>query len=36
MSDGGKYFINHLVKNLFAKYGIRHKVATTYHPQTSG
>ncbi|XP_049370128.1 uncharacterized protein LOC125835035 [Solanum verrucosum] len=36
ISDGGKYFINHLEKNLLAKYGIRHKVATTYHPQTSG
>ncbi len=29
ISDGGKNFINHLVKNLLAKYGIRHKVATT-------
>ena len=36
ISDGGKHFINHLVKNLLDKYGIRHKVATTYHPQTSG
>ncbi|XP_049364130.1 uncharacterized protein LOC125828856 [Solanum verrucosum] len=36
ISDGGKHFINHLVKNLLAKYGIRHKVATAYHPQTSG
>ncbi|XP_015165285.1 uncharacterized protein [Solanum tuberosum] len=36
ISDGGKHFINHLVKNLLAKYGIHHKVSTTYHPQTSG
>jgi len=36
ISDGGKHFINHLVKNLLTKYDIRHKVATTYHPQTSG
>lgn len=36
ISDGGKHFINHLVKNLLAKYESRHKVATTYHPQTSG
>ncbi|KAH0669895.1 hypothetical protein KY285_024033 [Solanum tuberosum] len=36
ISDGGKHFINHLVKNLLAKYGIRHKVATAYHPQMSG
>ncbi|XP_015163284.1 uncharacterized protein [Solanum tuberosum] len=36
ISDGGKNFINHLVKNLLAKYGIHYKVATSYHPQTSG
>ncbi|XP_049399731.1 uncharacterized protein LOC125863765 [Solanum stenotomum] len=36
ISDGGKHFINHLVKNLLAKYGIRHKVAIAYHPQPSG
>ncbi|XP_049372496.1 uncharacterized protein LOC125837407 [Solanum verrucosum] len=36
ISDGGKHFINNLVKNLLSKYGIRHKVATAYHPQTSG
>ncbi|XP_049344024.1 uncharacterized protein LOC125808353 [Solanum verrucosum] len=36
ISDGGKHFINHLVKNLVVKYGIRHKVATAYHPQTNG
>ncbi|XP_055814555.1 uncharacterized protein LOC129884252 [Solanum dulcamara] len=36
ISDGGSHFINQTVKNLFAKYGVRYKVATTYHPQTSG
>ncbi|XP_049410563.1 uncharacterized protein LOC125873740 [Solanum stenotomum] len=36
ISDGGKHFINHIVKNLLAKYGILHKVATAYHPQMSG
>lgn len=35
-SDGGTPFINQLVKNIIAKYGVRHNVATTYHPQTSG
>ena len=35
ISYGGKHFINNLFKNLLAKYYIRHKVATTYHPQTS-
>ena len=36
LRDGGKHFINHLVKNLLAKYGIHHKVATTYYLQMSG
>jgi len=36
ISDGGTHFINQLVKNILAKYGVRHKVATAYHPQTSG
>ncbi|XP_070015426.1 uncharacterized protein [Nicotiana sylvestris] len=29
-------FCNKLLKNVLAKYGVRHKVATAYHPQTSG
>ncbi|XP_049381171.1 uncharacterized protein LOC125845671 [Solanum stenotomum] len=36
ISDGGTHFINNSVHNLLAKYGVRHKVATIYHPQTSG
>ncbi|KAK4709791.1 hypothetical protein R3W88_004304 [Solanum pinnatisectum] len=36
ISDGGSHFINSSVWNLLAKYGVRHKVATAYHPQTSG
>ncbi|XP_015168125.1 uncharacterized protein [Solanum tuberosum] len=36
ISSGGTDFINSSVRNLLAKYGVRHKVATTYHPQTSG
>lgn len=36
ISHGGKHFIYNLVKNLLAKYSIHHKVATAYHPQTSG
>lgn len=31
ISDGGMHFINSSVRNLLAKYGVRHKVATTYH-----
>ncbi|XP_015162183.1 uncharacterized protein [Solanum tuberosum] len=36
INDGGTHFINNSVHNLLAKYGVRHKVATSYHPQTSG
>lgn len=36
ISDEGTHFCNKLMENLLAKYGIRHKVATAYHPQTSG
>ena len=36
ISDGGSYFCNKPFENLLAKYGVKHKVATPYHPQTSG
>ncbi|XP_070669028.1 uncharacterized protein [Malus domestica] len=36
LSDGGKHFINKQFATLLAKYGITHRVATPYHPQTSG
>ena len=36
ISDGGSYFCNHLIEALLKKYGVTHKVATPYHPQTSG
>ncbi|CAN6588637.1 unnamed protein product [Malus baccata var. baccata] len=36
LSDGGKHFINKPFANLLAKYGINHRVATPYRPQTSG
>ena len=35
MSDEGTHFCNKLFNNLFARYGIRHKVALSYHPQTN-
>ncbi|XP_073019377.1 uncharacterized protein [Primulina eburnea] len=35
ISDGGTHFCNRQFDNLLAKYGVRHKVATPYHPQTS-
>ena len=36
ISDGGSHFCNKPFENLMAKYGVKHKVATPYHPQTSG
>ncbi|XP_070022008.1 uncharacterized protein [Nicotiana sylvestris] len=36
ISDEGTHFCNRLLNNLLAKYGVRHRVATAYHPQTSG
>jgi Integrase core domain len=36
ISDGGSHFINRKFRILLKKYGVKHKVATPYHPQTSG
>ena len=36
ISDGGSHFCNKPFENLMAKYGVKHRVATLYHPQTSG
>ena len=36
ISDGGSHFYNNPFDNLLTKYGVKHKVATPYHPQTSG
>ena len=36
ISDRGKHFCNDQLKKLLSKYGVTHKVATAYHPQTSG
>ena len=36
ISDGGSHFFNKPFENLLSKYGVKHKVATPYHPQTSG
>lgn len=35
-SDRGTHFCNHHFEKLLAKYGMKHKVCTSYHPQTSG
>ncbi|RVW67291.1 Gag-Pol polyprotein [Vitis vinifera] len=36
ISDGGTHFCNKSFETLLAKYGVKHKVATPYQPQTSG
>lgn len=36
ISDGGKHFCNKAFESLLGKYGVTHKIATPYHPQTSG
>lgn len=35
ISDGGSHFISTIFQKLLSKYGVRHRVATPYHPQTS-
>lgn len=35
ISDGGSNFISKIFKKLLLKYGVRHRIATPYHPQTS-
>ncbi|RVW81117.1 Gag-Pol polyprotein [Vitis vinifera] len=36
ISDGGTHFCNKPFETLLAKYGVKHKVATPYHPQLPG
>ena len=36
ISDGGSPFCKKPFEKLLSKYGVKHKVATPYHPQTSG
>ncbi|RVW31118.1 Transposon Tf2-11 polyprotein [Vitis vinifera] len=35
ISDGGAHFCNKPFEALLSKYGVKHKVVTPYHPQTS-
>ena len=36
ISDRGSHLCNKIFRALLKKSGVRHKVATPYHPQTSG
>ncbi|PIN08325.1 DNA-directed DNA polymerase [Handroanthus impetiginosus] len=36
ISDGGTHFCNRSFETLLSKYGVKHKIFTPYHPQTSG
>ena len=36
ISDRGSHFCNKPFENLMGKYGVKQRVATPYHPQTSG
>jgi len=36
ISNGGEHFINKGFENLLKKHGVKHKVATPYHPHSSG
>ncbi|XP_070004566.1 uncharacterized protein [Nicotiana sylvestris] len=36
LSDGGSHFCNKAFTGLVEKYGVKYKVATPYHPQSSG
>ncbi|GKE63576.1 reverse transcriptase domain-containing protein [Tanacetum coccineum] len=36
ISDKGTHFCNRQMEKILKKYGVHHRIATTYHPQTSG
>ena len=36
ISDEGTHFDNKLIAKALQRYGVRHKIATAYHPQTNG
>ncbi|XP_027181814.1 uncharacterized protein LOC113780200 [Coffea eugenioides] len=36
ISDQGTHFCNRTIEALMRKYGVHHRVGTTYHPQTNG
>jgi len=36
ISDGGKHFCNVLLEKVLKHYGVKHRIATAYHPQSNG
>ncbi|GJW71373.1 reverse transcriptase domain-containing protein [Tanacetum coccineum] len=36
ISDRGTHFCNRQMEKILKKYGVHHRIASTYHPQTSG
>ena len=36
VSDEGTHFCNNVFENLMAKYGVKHRRALAYHPQSNG
>ena len=36
ITDGGTHFMNGTFRKILYKYGVTHRVASPYHPQTSG
>ncbi|XP_024010262.1 uncharacterized protein LOC112085290 [Eutrema salsugineum] len=36
ISDGGSHFVNKTLEGLLRRHGVKHKIASPYHPQTSG
>ncbi|KAK5833725.1 hypothetical protein PVK06_017579 [Gossypium arboreum] len=36
ISDRGTHFCNKVMEALLSKYGVHHRIATAYHPQTNG
>jgi transposase InsO family protein len=36
ITDGGSHFMKDTFRKIIAKYGVTHRVASPYHPQTSG
>ena len=36
ISDGGSHFINQTFRNFLKELGVKHNIATPYHPQTRG